>query len=74
MDMEQQVLANSIRIRVLEQENVTLHNSLVKLKERAQQNAAEVKQVNVKTAVILQPVYGVITFVVSLYDCEPIII
>lgn len=33
-DMEQQLQANRIRIQVLEKENITLHNSLVKLKER----------------------------------------
>ncbi|CAL8343256.1 unnamed protein product [Lota lota] len=33
-DMEQQLQANHIRIKVLEKENTTLHNSLVKLKER----------------------------------------
>ncbi|XP_042344953.1 coiled-coil domain-containing protein 157 [Plectropomus leopardus] len=39
LDMEQQLQANSIRIKVLEQENTTLHTSLVKLRERAQNNA-----------------------------------
>lgn len=38
LDMEQQLQANGIRIRVLEQENITLHSSLVKLKEKAQSN------------------------------------
>ncbi|CAL8247488.1 unnamed protein product [Merluccius merluccius] len=33
-DMEQQLQSNHIRIQVLEKENITLHNSLVKLKER----------------------------------------
>ncbi|KAK2837551.1 hypothetical protein Q5P01_014763 [Channa striata] len=36
LDMEQQLQANSIRIKVLEQENTTLHSSLEKLRERAQ--------------------------------------
>nr|XP_046242790.1 coiled-coil domain-containing protein 157 isoform X2 [Scatophagus argus] len=36
LDMEQQMQANSIRIKVLEQENATLHTSIVKLRERAQ--------------------------------------
>lgn len=40
--MEQQLQANSIRIKVLEQENTTLHSSLEKLKERAQHNTARV--------------------------------
>ncbi|KAM4616842.1 coiled-coil domain-containing protein 157 [Polymixia lowei] len=40
-DMEQQLQANCIRIRVLEQENVTLHSSLVKVRERAQHNATK---------------------------------
>ncbi|XP_036382053.1 coiled-coil domain-containing protein 157 [Megalops cyprinoides] len=35
-DMEQQLKANCVRIRVLEQENATLCSSLGKLKERAQ--------------------------------------
>nr|XP_019961000.1 PREDICTED: coiled-coil domain-containing protein 157 [Paralichthys olivaceus] len=35
LDMEQQMQANCIRIKVLEQENATLHNSLEKLRERA---------------------------------------
>ncbi|XP_076587352.1 coiled-coil domain-containing protein 157 [Chaetodon auriga] len=39
LDMEQQLQANSIRVQVLEQENITLHTSLVKLRERAQNNA-----------------------------------
>ncbi|KAK7933854.1 hypothetical protein WMY93_004750 [Mugilogobius chulae] len=41
LDMEQQLNANCIRIRVLEQENSTLHSSLLKLKERAQINDAK---------------------------------
>lgn len=40
--MEQQLEANSIRIKVLERENATLHSSLEKLRERAQHNAARV--------------------------------
>ncbi|XP_071338493.1 coiled-coil domain-containing protein 157 isoform X2 [Trachinotus anak] len=40
LDMEQQLQANSIRIKVLEQENATLRSSLEKLRERAQHNAA----------------------------------
>ncbi|KAL7392620.1 hypothetical protein ABVT39_027274 [Epinephelus coioides] len=39
LDMEQQLQANIIRIKILEQENTTLHTSLVKLRERAQNNA-----------------------------------
>uniref|UniRef100_A0A3B5AQH7 Coiled-coil domain containing 157 n=1 Tax=Stegastes partitus TaxID=144197 RepID=A0A3B5AQH7_9TELE len=39
LDMEQQLQANSIRIKVLEQENATLHRSLEKLGERARHNA-----------------------------------
>lgn len=42
LDMEQQLQANNIRIKVLEQENTTLHTSLVKLRERTQSNAARV--------------------------------
>uniref|UniRef100_A0A672JPM5 Uncharacterized protein n=1 Tax=Salarias fasciatus TaxID=181472 RepID=A0A672JPM5_SALFA len=38
LDMKQQLQANSIRIEVLDQENVTLQQSLFKLKERARQN------------------------------------
>ncbi|XP_032372488.1 coiled-coil domain-containing protein 157 isoform X1 [Etheostoma spectabile] len=40
LDMEQQLQANSIRINILEQENTTLYSSLVKLRERAQNNAS----------------------------------
>ncbi|KAJ4922251.1 hypothetical protein JOQ06_019505 [Pogonophryne albipinna] len=39
LDMEQQLQANNIRINLLEQENLTLYTSLVKLRERAQHNA-----------------------------------
>ncbi|XP_030592958.1 coiled-coil domain-containing protein 157 [Archocentrus centrarchus] len=39
LDMQQQLQANSIRIKVLEQENATLHRSLEKLGEKAQHNA-----------------------------------
>nr|XP_015827679.2 coiled-coil domain-containing protein 157 isoform X1 [Nothobranchius furzeri] len=42
LDMEQQLQANRIRIKVMEQENATLHKSLEKLKTRAQQNACRV--------------------------------
>ena len=44
LDMEQQLQANCIRIRVLEQENAALHSSLVKLRERAQHHAVKVGQ------------------------------
>lgn len=47
LDMEQQLQANSIRIKVLEQENTTLHASLVKLRERAQNNATRVGRLNI---------------------------
>eukprot|EP00064_Thunnus_orientalis_P006603 superscaffoldBa00000694_g6621 len=43
LDMEQQLQANCIRIRVLEQENAALHSSLVKLRERAQHHVVKVK-------------------------------
>ncbi|AWP06747.1 putative coiled-coil domain-containing protein 157 [Scophthalmus maximus] len=39
LDMEQQMQANVIRIKVLERENSMLHGSLEKLRERAQHNA-----------------------------------
>uniref|UniRef100_A0A4W5PF02 Coiled-coil domain containing 157 n=1 Tax=Hucho hucho TaxID=62062 RepID=A0A4W5PF02_9TELE len=42
VDMEQQFQANYVRIRVLEQENSTLHSSLVKLRDRAQLGASMV--------------------------------
>ncbi|KAJ8263250.1 hypothetical protein COCON_G00157070 [Conger conger] len=35
-DMEQQLLANSMRIRILEQQNATLCSSLVRLKDKAE--------------------------------------
>ncbi|XP_061842120.1 coiled-coil domain-containing protein 157 isoform X3 [Nerophis lumbriciformis] len=41
LDMEQQLQANCMRIRVLEKENTTLNSSLVKLKEAAQHNAVK---------------------------------
>ncbi|CAB1319673.1 unnamed protein product [Coregonus sp. 'balchen'] len=41
-DMEQQLQANYVRIRVLEQENSTLRSSLVKLRDRAQLGASMV--------------------------------
>uniref|UniRef100_A0A8C9ZP45 Uncharacterized protein n=1 Tax=Sander lucioperca TaxID=283035 RepID=A0A8C9ZP45_SANLU len=44
LDMEQQLQANSIRINILEQENTTLYSSLVKLRERAQNNATRVRR------------------------------
>uniref|UniRef100_A0A668A565 Coiled-coil domain containing 157 n=1 Tax=Myripristis murdjan TaxID=586833 RepID=A0A668A565_9TELE len=44
LDMEQQLQANCVRIRVLEQENSTLHGSLERLRERAQHNATTVRQ------------------------------
>ncbi|TKS79063.1 Coiled-coil domain-containing protein 157 [Collichthys lucidus] len=40
LDMEQQLQANDIRIKVLEQENITLHASLVKLRERVHNTAS----------------------------------
>ncbi|XP_041642931.1 coiled-coil domain-containing protein 157 [Cheilinus undulatus] len=40
LDMEQQLQANNIRIKVLEQENATLHTSLLKLKKRIQNSSA----------------------------------
>lgn len=42
LDMEQQLQANSVRINILEQENVALHSSLVKLRERACNTASRV--------------------------------
>ncbi|KAL4660395.1 hypothetical protein GN956_G1311 [Arapaima gigas] len=42
-DMEQQVQANSVRITVLEKENITLRSSLARLRDGVQQ--ADVKQV-----------------------------
>ncbi|XP_051277981.1 coiled-coil domain-containing protein 157 [Dicentrarchus labrax] len=39
LDMERQLQANNIRMKVLEQENITLHTSLVKLRERTQNDA-----------------------------------
>ncbi|XP_026176620.1 coiled-coil domain-containing protein 157 isoform X2 [Mastacembelus armatus] len=41
LDMEQQLQANNIRIKVMEQENITLRYSLQKLRERAQHNATQ---------------------------------
>ncbi|XP_055367255.1 coiled-coil domain-containing protein 157 isoform X2 [Betta splendens] len=40
LDMEQQLRANNTRIQVLEKENSTLHGSLEKLRQRAQQHAS----------------------------------
>ncbi|XP_020792310.2 coiled-coil domain-containing protein 157-like, partial [Boleophthalmus pectinirostris] len=45
LDMEQQFKANCVRIQVLEQENRTLHSSLLKLKERAQLNKEEPQKI-----------------------------
>ncbi|KAK9522475.1 hypothetical protein VZT92_018936 [Zoarces viviparus] len=39
MDMEQQLQVNNLRIKILEQENITLYTSLVKLRQRSQHNA-----------------------------------
>ncbi|XP_031704912.1 coiled-coil domain-containing protein 157 [Anarrhichthys ocellatus] len=39
LDMEQQLQANNLRIKILEQENTTLYTSLVKLRQRPQHNA-----------------------------------
>ncbi|KAG1951007.1 coiled-coil domain-containing protein [Pimephales promelas] len=41
-DMEQQLKANSLRIRVLQQENVTLSNSLDRLKDREEKQRSSV--------------------------------
>uniref|UniRef100_G3PDU2 Uncharacterized protein n=1 Tax=Gasterosteus aculeatus TaxID=69293 RepID=G3PDU2_GASAC len=50
LDMEQQLQANSIRTKILEQENSTLYSSLLKLKHRAQNkqssSAAELEHDN----------------------------
>lgn len=43
LDMEQQQKANGIRIKILEQENETLHNSLEKLRQRGMFNATRVR-------------------------------
>uniref|UniRef100_A0A3B4BIS8 Uncharacterized protein n=1 Tax=Periophthalmus magnuspinnatus TaxID=409849 RepID=A0A3B4BIS8_9GOBI len=42
LDMEEQFKANCCRIQVLEQENSTLHRSLLKLKEKAELNKVTV--------------------------------
>ncbi|XP_068461291.1 coiled-coil domain-containing protein 157 isoform X2 [Clinocottus analis] len=39
LDMEQQLQANTIRTKILEQENTTLYTSIVKVRQRAQHNA-----------------------------------
>uniref|UniRef100_A0A8P4G815 Coiled-coil domain-containing protein 157 n=1 Tax=Dicentrarchus labrax TaxID=13489 RepID=A0A8P4G815_DICLA len=44
LDMERQLQANNIRMKVLEQENITLHTSLVKLRERTQNDAGRTEQ------------------------------
>ncbi|XP_074527055.1 uncharacterized protein ccdc157 [Halichoeres trimaculatus] len=41
LDMEQQLQANNIRVKILEQENMTLHTSLVKLRERTHNSAVK---------------------------------
>ncbi|XP_034548610.1 coiled-coil domain-containing protein 157 isoform X2 [Notolabrus celidotus] len=38
LDMERQLQANNIRVKILEQENMTLYTSLMKLRERVQNN------------------------------------
>lgn len=53
LDMEQQLQANSIRIKVLEQENTTLHSSLVKLRERAQNNDSRVGLIQICNVVTI---------------------
>lgn len=40
--MEQQLHANNIRVKILEQENMTLNTSLAKLREMAQNNGIRV--------------------------------
>uniref|UniRef100_A0A3Q3GBE2 Uncharacterized protein n=1 Tax=Labrus bergylta TaxID=56723 RepID=A0A3Q3GBE2_9LABR len=47
MDMERQLHANNIRIKVLEQENATLHTSLLKLRERVQNNNTRVGHMDI---------------------------
>lgn len=47
LDMERQLQANNIRMKVLEQENTTLYASLVKLRERAQNNATRVRRMKI---------------------------
>ncbi|KAK2898868.1 hypothetical protein Q8A67_010286 [Cirrhinus molitorella] len=41
-DMEQQLKANSVRIRILQQENVTLSNSLARLKDREEKQRSSI--------------------------------
>uniref|UniRef100_A0A3P9P0G4 Coiled-coil domain containing 157 n=1 Tax=Poecilia reticulata TaxID=8081 RepID=A0A3P9P0G4_POERE len=43
LDMEQQQQSNNIRIKILEQENVTLHKSLEKLRQRGMLNIPKVR-------------------------------
>lgn len=45
LDMERQLQANSIRVKVLEQENTALHSSLAKLRETTQNNGSRVRLV-----------------------------
>uniref|UniRef100_A0A8C4DK23 Uncharacterized protein n=1 Tax=Dicentrarchus labrax TaxID=13489 RepID=A0A8C4DK23_DICLA len=47
LDMERQLQANNIRMKVLEQENITLHTSLVKLRERTQNDAGRVGRIQI---------------------------
>lgn len=42
LDMEKQLQANIIRIKVLGQENTSLHSAIEKLRQSAQRNASEV--------------------------------
>lgn len=50
--MEQQLQANCIRIKVLEQENMVLQRSLEKLRDRAQNNASRVRQMKLNNEYI----------------------
>lgn len=42
LDMEKQLQANITRIKVLGQENTSLHGTIEKLRQSAQRNASEV--------------------------------
>ncbi|XP_041855041.1 coiled-coil domain-containing protein 157 isoform X2 [Melanotaenia boesemani] len=53
LDMEQQMQANSVRMKVLEQENATLHKCLEKLKQKAHNS--------VTTEVLLQQAWSIPT-------------
>uniref|UniRef100_A0A8C3ACU5 Uncharacterized protein n=1 Tax=Cyclopterus lumpus TaxID=8103 RepID=A0A8C3ACU5_CYCLU len=44
LDMEQQLQANTIRTKILEQENTTLYTSIVKLRQRAHDKATRGEQ------------------------------